>query len=454
MSELFDEHDEDDLEDDLDKDLDKETLALFDPPSSPEEKNLEEDNSLFREDLEGSGITQQQSKTDIQAKPQAKKIFLYAALAAAAIFIAAFAIRSCATRAIQENEAEQEKKMETPVEDKQVVEDPVFNSFDRYKAPATTDPSPPQEAKASSDDGEAASVPVDLSMLRAGERLSNAAGSGSEDAKSGEEEGAQKSESTKEEERIRAAEAAENDRFATEMDGSNPSTLSAKTKISGSRYDTDGYQLKAAQKETLDPDLIIAQGTFIPCVLQTKIVSTIAGEVSCVVPDDVYSESGHVLLIEKGSRVFGVYESGELKAGENRIFVIWKQIRTPDHLNIAIASNATDPLGASGVLGQVDEHFAKRFGTALLVSALADLSKAATNAMAPKSKKGDNSVNISSNSDEATGIITSILQKEMQIQPTLYKNQGETVGIMVARDLDFSGVYDLRFKKAKGERPW
>ena len=36
-----------------------------------------------------------------------------------------------------------------------------------------------------------------------------------------------------------------------------------------------------------------------------------------------------------------------------------------------------------------------------------------------------------------------LASRSINIPPTLYKNQGEQVGIYVARDLDFSSVYDV-----------
>lgn len=240
---------------------------------------------------------------------------------------------------------------------------------------------------------------------------------------------------------------------ATDKTEQQTATLtSKKNTISQDRYNTEQYITASATKLRLDPNLSLQQGTFIPCILQTKIVSTIAGEVTCTLFNDVYSHSGNVVLLEKGSKVFGVFNSGQLQNGENRIFIIWQKIRTPNDVEINISSNATDELGGSGVDGWVNSHFFKKFGTAVAVSAIAKfLTTASENAANHTIKPTQAQIVKQKNSapvvnEQVTSITNSILQKEMNIEPTLYRNQGDIVGILIARDLDFSQVYTLKLR--------
>jgi type IV secretion system protein VirB10 len=59
---------------------------------------------------------------------------------------------------------------------------------------------------------------------------------------------------------------------------------------------------------------------------------------------------------------------------------------------------------------------------------------------------GGGQFNFNSTGDATSDMAAEALKSTINIPPTLYKNQGEQVGIYVARDLDFSSVYDVATK--------
>lgn len=185
-----------------------------------------------------------------------------------------------------------------------------------------------------------------------------------------------------------------------------------------------------------DRNFLITAGTFIPCVLQTAMDSSQPGFVTCVIPKDIYSDNGRVVLMEKGTKILGEYQAG-LNRGQYRLFVLWNRAVTPRGIAVDVSSPATDALGRSGVSGRVNNFFWKRFGAALLFSLIEDAAQVAGQAAG---NSGDNTTQVPS---EAAGII---LQDSQQIKPVLTKAQGSDVGITVAQDLEFSGVYGLRLK--------
>ena len=65
-------------------------------------------------------------------------------------------------------------------------------------------------------------------------------------------------------------------------------------------------------------NLTLAKGTFIDCVLETRIDSTVPGMTSCVVTRNMYGDNGKVLLIERGSKITGEYQS-VLQQGQRRL---------------------------------------------------------------------------------------------------------------------------------------
>ena len=184
-------------------------------------------------------------------------------------------------------------------------------------------------------------------------------------------------------------------------------------------------------------NLIVTQGTSIPCVLETAMSSDVPGFVSCVVLRDVMSDSGNVVLMEKGTQIVGEYR-GDLRRGSQRLFVLWTRAKTPTGVIVALSSPATDALGRAGFDGEVDTHFWQRFGAALLLSIAGDASAIG------RQQLQNNEIQINNSTAAANNAAAIVVDRSINIPPTLTKNQGELVNVFVARDLDFSSVYRLR----------
>ncbi|MQW86657.1 type IV secretion system protein VirB10 [Sinorhizobium saheli] len=200
------------------------------------------------------------------------------------------------------------------------------------------------------------------------------------------------------------------------------------------------------------PDLMITQGTTIPCILQTAIDTNLVGYVKCVLPQDVRGATGSVVLLDRGTTVVGEIQRG-LQQGDSRVFVVWDRAVTPNHVVVSLASPGADELGRAGMPGTVDNHLWQRLGGAMFLSAVQGAFQAAS------SYAGSSGAGTSINSFQGNGEQTAntVLGATINIPPTLKKNQGDAVSIFVARDIDFSDVYELRTAtgatRARNRRP-
>ena len=182
-------------------------------------------------------------------------------------------------------------------------------------------------------------------------------------------------------------------------------------------------------------NFLVLAGGQIPCVLQTAMDSTQPGYTSCIIPTNVWSANGNVILMEKGTRVLGEYRGG-FQRGENRIFVLWTRAVTPAGISVSLTSPAADQLGRAGMGGNVDTFFFERFGAALLLSIVGD----AGSALADNISGADQTIRAPNTAAQGA------VQDGAQIRPRLRAPQGKEMTIMVAQDVDFSGVYSLRLR--------
>lgn len=191
-----------------------------------------------------------------------------------------------------------------------------------------------------------------------------------------------------------------------------------------------------------NPDTLLVRGTFIRCVLQTRIVTDYAGFSSCIVTEPVYSFDGRRLLLPKGSKVLGKYGSAP---NSDRVAVFWDRIVTPNGIDVNMESPGVDDLGGMGYTGYVDSHWASRISSALLISVLSDAFsyEAAKHGPATATVTGGAVVETPFQSNTAATLqelAGQSVRRSANRPVTITINQGTIVDIYVAKDVDFSGV--------------
>jgi type IV secretion system protein VirB10 len=182
--------------------------------------------------------------------------------------------------------------------------------------------------------------------------------------------------------------------------------------------------------------LLLPKGAFVDCTLETAIDSTLPGMTTCVMATDSFSADGRVVLLERGTKLVGETQ-GDVQQGAARVFVVWRQARTPQGVVVSLDSPGTDELGRSGLPGDVNRHFWQRFGAAILVSVIDGALQAA-------GQSGSGSDTVIVNPGGTQGVMTEVLKHTISIPPTIVKHQGDRIQVLVARDLDFRSVYELR----------
>ncbi len=188
-------------------------------------------------------------------------------------------------------------------------------------------------------------------------------------------------------------------------------------------------------------DFLLIAGTTIPCLQGAKIVTDYPGTTTCHVSKDVYSANGKVLVVERGSEVLGEQRQA-LMQGQARIFVIWTRLTTPAGVKVQLDSGAADALGGSGIPAYVDTHFWTRFGGALMVSVIGDVGQGLSS-LAANSGGGSNRIQFSNTSSAGESVAAETLRNTINVPPTAYSKYGSMTTIFLARDVDFSDVYEL-----------
>ena len=247
---------------------------------------------------------------------------------------------------------------------------------------------------------------------------------------------------------------------ATTAPPSGEDELTARRKNSGGLLQGEGNGAaapaafavaKGSVSQLAQTDYLLARGTYIRCVLETRIVSDLPGFASCIVTEPVYSMNGNKLLIPKGSKVSGQYKQESLESG--RVGVVWERVLTTDGLDIGLVSPGVDGLGAAGHPGHIDRHWGSRITAAVLISLIGDAVQIVSDKHVSDSSRTTTTINgttgtvatqtnpyQSQTANTLQQLSRSALQEAANRQATITINQGELINIYASRDIDFSTV--------------
>ena len=199
--------------------------------------------------------------------------------------------------------------------------------------------------------------------------------------------------------------------------------------------------------------MTIAQGKLVHAVLETAIDSSLPGTIRAIVSHDTYAEAGRSILIPKGSRLIGTYNSA-IRRGQSRVFIVWQRVIRPDGVDIMIDSPGVDALGRAGMTGDVDNKYFEIFSGAIMTSAL-DIGVAAAgdalfgNQQTTSTNNGTGTTTTQSPTSTAmqtavqniSDVGNGIVNNALNTTPTIYIDQGTPIDVFVNKDLVFpSGV--------------
>ncbi len=190
------------------------------------------------------------------------------------------------------------------------------------------------------------------------------------------------------------------------------------------------------------PNMTVPAGEMIPATLETAINSELAGMVRAITTRDIYALSGDKLLIPKGSTLVGQFNTA-ITQGQSRVFVVWNRLQMTNGIIVTLNSPSSDSIGRSGQAADyIDRHFFERFGSGALLSVLGAYT--ATGGVKGQDEYNSMSqyrMNVAGGFQQAAN---QTLQQDMQTRPTLQVNQGASINVFVAHDLDFYRVAGKR----------
>lgn len=179
-------------------------------------------------------------------------------------------------------------------------------------------------------------------------------------------------------------------------------------------------------------------GGVIPSVMISGINSDLPGQVIAQVRENVYdTATGRYLLIPMGCRLIGSYDNA-VTLGQKRVLLVWTRLIYPDGSSVNLgAMPGADRAGYAGFRDKVNNHYARIYGSAFLLS----IFSAGTQLSQPAAPAGQ------SGGYDAQQILSAELgrqlgqlgieqsRRNLDVAPTIEIRNGYKFNVMVTKDM-------------------
>ena len=176
---------------------------------------------------------------------------------------------------------------------------------------------------------------------------------------------------------------------------------------------------------------VLQAGSVISAALITGIRSDLPGQITAQVTQHIYdSPTGSILLVPQGTRIIGEYDNG-VAFGQRRILLVWNRLIFPNGRSIVLERQpGADTQGYAGLEDGVDYHWwdlMKAAGLSTLLAVGAELTMDDEDRLIQAIRSGAQ--------ETINDAGQQIVQRQMQVAPTLTIRPGFPVRVIVTRDL-------------------
>lgn len=209
---------------------------------------------------------------------------------------------------------------------------------------------------------------------------------------------------------------------------------------------SDRWELHSTVEAPRTP-FVLRAGAVIPGIMISGVKPDLPGQIIGQVSQNVYdTATGKYLLFPQGTRLIGMY-SNEVSYGQSSVLIAWQRLIFPDGKALDIGSMpGDDSAGFAGFHDQVNNHYVRLFGSALLMSGVVagitySQNPTQTGAFGQPAQPTAGSVMSAALGQELGQVTSQMIAKNLNIAPSLTIRPGYEFNVIVVKDMTFTKPY-------------